>query len=148
MSVPDLILLRNDLIRDEGWKNEAYKDSLGKWTIGVGHYDPIKVVPGLIWTDEQVDAQLSSDMADKIAQCQTQGWWAGVKDDEVRARAMVNMCFQLGVYGVSKFRFMTNSIMHKDWGGASEEALSSTWATQTPARASRIAHMLEYGVDV
>lgn len=50
------------LMEREGVRHEAYRDSVGVWTIGVGHTGP-EVVPGLVWTDEQVAAALHADLA-------------------------------------------------------------------------------------
>lgn len=53
------------LMLREGKRNKAYKDTKGIWTIGVGHTGP-EVVEGLVWTDDQVLAQLALDV--KIAE--------------------------------------------------------------------------------
>lgn len=49
------------LIEREGKRNKAYLDSVGVWTIGVGHTGP-EVHEGLVWTDEQVEAALRADL--------------------------------------------------------------------------------------
>lgn len=48
------------LKRFEGCKLVAYQDQNGIWTIGFGHTGP-EVVEGLVWTQEQADAQLALD---------------------------------------------------------------------------------------
>lgn len=50
------------LIEREGSKNNAYRDSVGVWTIGVGHTGP-EVHEGLVWTDEQVRDAFAHDIA-------------------------------------------------------------------------------------
>lgn len=50
------------IVEREGKRNEAYPDSRGIVTIGVGHTGP-DVTWGLIWTDEQVMDALRRDMA-------------------------------------------------------------------------------------
>ena len=50
------------LIEREGKRNDAYLDSVGVPTIGVGHTGP-EVHMGLHWTDEQVEAVLRADLA-------------------------------------------------------------------------------------
>lgn len=48
----------------EGRRNDAYPDPAtggAPWTIGVGHTGP-EVCPGLLWTEAQIDAVLSSDL--------------------------------------------------------------------------------------
>jgi lysozyme len=49
------------LVAREGKRNDAYQDSVGVWTIGVGHTGP-EVHAGLHWTDEQVDDALVKDL--------------------------------------------------------------------------------------
>ena len=45
----------------EGVKLEAYKDTKGIWTIGVGHTGP-EVVEGLVWTLGQVREAFAKDI--------------------------------------------------------------------------------------
>jgi lysozyme len=45
----------------EGKRNTAYLDSVGVWTIGYGHTGP-DVHPGLVWTDDQVEAAFAKDL--------------------------------------------------------------------------------------
>ena len=46
----------------EGRRNEAYRDSRGIWTIGVGHTGP-EVHAGLVWSDSQVESALAHDIS-------------------------------------------------------------------------------------
>ena len=50
------------LMLREGSRHNAYKDTKGIWTIGVGHTGP-EVVEGLVWTDQQIMDQLRKDVA-------------------------------------------------------------------------------------
>lgn len=49
------------LIEREGVRNEAYLDTRGIWTIGIGHtgYD---VAPGMVWDDEKVRSTFARDV--------------------------------------------------------------------------------------
>lgn len=54
------------LARREGIKLNAYRDSVGVWTIGVGHTTAAgapRVMPGMKVTPEQCDEILSRDLA-------------------------------------------------------------------------------------
>lgn len=56
----------------EGRHAQAYPDPATKgapWTIGVGHTGP-EVVPGLAWTDAQIDAALSDDLVASETYCE------------------------------------------------------------------------------
>ncbi|HWF62964.1 MAG TPA: lysozyme [Nitrospira sp.] len=51
-----------DLAKEsEGEKLRAYQDPVGVWTIAYGHTGP-EVHDGLVWTQEQADAQLAVDL--------------------------------------------------------------------------------------
>lgn len=60
MNISDLGLRL--LTEREGKRNTAYKDSVGIWTIGVGHTGP-EVHEGLVWSDAQIEAALRSDLS-------------------------------------------------------------------------------------
>lgn len=49
----------------ESCRLEAYQDLRGIWTIGWGHTGP-EVVDGLVWTQEQADAQLLLDVQNAV----------------------------------------------------------------------------------
>ena len=49
------------LKRVECVRYQAYRDSAGVWTIGVGHTGP-EVHPGGVWTESQVDLALARDI--------------------------------------------------------------------------------------
>ena len=51
---------------------------------------------------------------------------------------MINMVFQMGAGGVSKFKAMNRCISEEDYYEASKEMLNSKWANQTPNRAKRL----------
>ena len=49
---------------------------------------------------------------------------------------LIEMVFQLGKTGVSKFRNMWKALAEKNYIGASYEMLDSRWAKQTKAKPS------------
>ncbi len=49
------------LIQREGSRHNAYRDSVGIWTIGVGHTGP-EVHEGLVWTDQQIKDAFAKDI--------------------------------------------------------------------------------------
>ena len=52
---------------------------------------------------------------------------------------LIEMVFQLGKNGVSKFKNMWKALAEKNYIGASYEMLDSRWAKQTPNRAKAMA---------
>lgn len=65
--------------------------------------------------------------------------------DDVRQEVLINMCFQLGFTGFSKFKKTLKYINDFDFEKASKEMLNSLWAKQTPNRANELAQILRKG---
>jgi lysozyme len=63
--------------------------------------------------------------------------------DEIAQEIIVEMVFQLGKNGVSKFRNMWKALAEKNYIGASYEMLDSRWAKQTPNRAKNMANQMK-----
>lgn len=137
--------IESALARDEGRRNVAYADSLGKPTIGIGHYDPLLVVGVTTWSDAQIDAQFAADVAAARAVCAhiADPWFASLND--ARQGALIDMAFQLG-YKLTQFKGMLAALRDGRWHDAWAEALDSAWARETPARANRMAQQLLQGV--
>jgi len=51
---------------------------------------------------------------------------------------LVNMCFQLGQGGLSKFKNMNHAVSQESWGIMAMDMMDSRWAQQTPERAARL----------
>jgi lysozyme len=118
----------------------------GTPTIGVGCTGP-DIVPGLVWTDAQIDAA----KADRIAlamrrACLDLGPDCWSKLDIVRQAVLVDMAYQMGGAGLAKFKNMLSAIRTGDWLSASDALLDSTVArSQAPEREERNAEMLLRG---
>ena len=139
--------LHDMLVRDEGWKNEAYPDPLtgsDPWTIGVGHTGP-EVVKGLVWDDGMVDNALQLDIAKATQGCMDhfEPWFSQLND--ARQAVLVAMCFQMGIGRLCGFRKMLDALRDQHFSTAAEEMRQSVWAHQTPKRAIRTAYQLESG---
>lgn len=139
-----------DLIRDEGVRLRVYRCTAGLLTIGVGHkLTEREVLQGLSEISlEQAGHLLHMDIGIAMNGCASifgRDRFDGFT--EARQRALVNMCFQMGTQGLTKFRRMVDAIMAGDWATARVEALNSKWAREdSPNRARRVAYMLEKGV--
>ena len=162
------------LKQDEGIRTRWYIDSEGYPTIGIGHLlimektrDTSKinaaisrdvgreVTNGTI-TAEEVSALFAQDLA-KVRQgiSNTQNVREVYVDlNRPRQMAIENMCFQMGVDGVAKFRNALAAMKVQDWQTAYNELRNSTWANQTPGRSSRVSKIVlvgnleSYGVQV
>jgi lysozyme len=131
------------LRREEGTILHAYPDHLGYLTIGTGRLIDKRRGGGI--SQAEADMLLANDIAK--ARDQMKGWpsWERVKDDPVRAVAMISMCFQLGAKGLAGFGNTLGLIARGEFDAAADNALKSKWAKQTPARAKRVTDMLRTG---
>lgn len=135
-------LLIDRLIQDEGEVLHAYEDHLGFLTIGVGRLIDKRRGGGI--TQEESRYLLRNDIHRKSEELRARFAWFHFLDD-ARQAAILCMAFQLGVNGVANFRKMVLALIRQDYEAAAREALDSTWAKQTPARAQRMAHVLRTG---
>lgn len=138
--------LRQQLEAFEGRRKEAYPDPLTHgepFTIGVGHCGP-EVHPGLVWTDEQIDAALDADITEKMSQCRSHFDWFD-RLNEPRQAVVLNMAFQMGMERLLGFHDTLAAIRDERYAHAAECMRQSLWARQTPKRAVRLAHQLETG---
>jgi len=144
--------LEEQLVRDEGERLEAYQDSLGWWTIGVGHLiDPRKGCAAPMpesCTPEQSRAWLAEDVAKaKAALAAALPWTADL--DEVRNEALVMISFILGAEGMVKDIPFTLAMIHEGKYERAARALGlSTLAKEDGPRIQRIAQQIRTGVRV
>ena len=121
----------------EGYVGVVYKDSLGIDTIGYGF--AIK------------DLELDRDICDIILERKLQALkdrvnlkfdWYSDMPKEIQDVVM-EMCYQLGVGGFSKFKKTISYLQNKQFHDASEEMLDSLWAKQTPNRAKELSNRVK-----
>lgn len=150
----DRTALIAELRRDEGERLRAYKDTVGKWTIGIGrNLDDVGTAPldrtvadvkakGI--TSAESAAMLSHDLGRVEADLDRRlPWWR--KLDPVRQRVMVNMCFNLGIGGLCGFVNTLKMIEEHRFTEAASNMLASKWARQVGARAQRLSAMMRTG---
>jgi lysozyme len=135
--------LKADLIAEEGRVPYAYPDSLGLLTIGVGHL--IDHRKGGYLPDCIIDALLNWDIDEHTNALLAALPWAATLDD-VRKDVLIQMHFQMGGSGLLAFHNTLSAIQNADWQAAHDGMLASTWATQSPARAKRLAQRMLTGV--
>ena len=123
--------------KHEGYRNKVYLDTLGKRTVGVGH-----LCVEDFWEDNKEYEEkflmtiLEHDLKTAIKGAKDLMAEYGCMDiDEVAEEIIIEMIFQLGKTGVSKFRNMWKALSALDYSTAASEMLDSRWAKQTPNRA-------------
>ena len=141
----DMNKLLESVKRHEGYRNKVYLDTLNKRTVGVGHLcvedfweDGKEYDEDFLMGILEKDLQSAIDQADDMCSNLT------ISDDA--KIIIIEMIFQLGGTGVSKFRKMWQALQQDppDYAEASVQMLDSRWAKQTPNRAQEMArHMSE-----
>lgn len=134
--------LAAQLEREEGRVAHAYQDHLGYWTIGVGHL--IDKRKGGALPDYIVDALLDHDINAKTAEVEAALPWVRTLDEPRRA-VLIGMAFQMGLAGLLGFKNTLARVRAGNFEGAASGMLNSKWATQTPARAHRMAEQMRTG---
>lgn len=138
----DIEQLKKRLSSDEGRVACAYVDSLGFLTIGVGHL--IDKRKGGRISDAAIDFIFNEDV--DIATKALFNAFPWVSDlNDARQNALVNMVFQLGIGGVSKFVQTLLFLKNHDYENAATAMMQSNWAKQTPERAQRAADLIRTG---
>lgn len=151
------------LLLHEGCRLQAYLDSLGFLTIGVGYnvdcrgWGPLekligrKVTDGTI-TKEEALKVLRADI--KAVEAEVARLWPFYQElDPVRQRVAVDMGFNLG-YKAMAFKKTRAFVERRDWSNAVREMWRSKWSNQVgdgPGkrfdRCDRLAGMLLTGRD-
>jgi lysozyme len=135
----DIEKTKEEIKKEEGYRLETYYCTEGHLTGGYGH----KMLEG---------EEAPKDKAgwDKIFERDFARAVTGADDllmicpniNETARNIVVEMVYQMGAYGVSKFKGMLKALQDEDYKQASVEMLDSRWAKQTPNRAKRMAERM------
>ena len=131
--------------KHEGYRNKVYLDTLGKRTVGVGHL----CVEDFWEDDKEYEEKFLMEILQKDLQQAIRGARSLMEEhgcadiDEKAEELLIEMVFQLGMTGVSKFKNMWKALAELNYVGASYEMLDSRWAKQTPNRAKAMAKTMK-----
>lgn len=131
--------LEEELIRHEGVRLKPYRCTANKLTIGIGRNIEDKGI-----TREEAIYLLQNDIRLCRAQLLATDWFQFLP--LVIQNVLINMCFQLGINGLLKFKGTIAALKARNWEDAANHMLDSAWARQTPNRAHELAERVrEYG---
>ena len=125
--------------RHEGWREKAYQDTEGIWTVGYG-----RNLQELTISKELGTQWLVEDIAEAMGYARGFEEWTKLNTD-ARRNVFVEMIFNMGPSRVAGFKNMLRAIKEQDWVKASEEMLDSRWARQVGRRADRLAKLMKEG---
>ena len=134
----DMDRLLQSVKKHEGYRNKVYLDTLGKRTVGVGHL----CVEDFWEDDKEYEEKFLMTILEHDLQTAIKGAERLLKDcpvlDDLAKEIIIEMVFQLGETGVSKFKNMIKALKIPDYQTAASEMLDSRWAKQTPNRAQNM----------
>ena len=131
---------------------KPYYDSRGFLTVGVGHNLTVNGIPEGIrisendlktgLNDQQIEALLQHDVQQALAGLKAEfPWFENLSN--IRKIVLLDMCFNLGLDGLKKFKKTLAHIKNGRYEQASKEMLHSLWATQVgKIRSKRLSEMM------
>lgn len=131
--------LTKQLTIDESKRNKMYLDSNKIPTIGIGHNLRDKPI-----SDAAVMQIFNDDVQDTIDDVNAHLLWF-TNLNPIRQDVLLNMCFNLGIGGLLKFKDTLALIQQGKYSEAANAMLQSTWATQVGDRAKRLSDIMRNG---
>ena len=128
----------DDIKRHEGFEPKVYECSEGYDTIGYGF-----AIKDLIIDRDVADLILMKKLHVLLQRIIVAfPWFKSI--DEIAKKVVINMCYQLGLRGFSKFKQTIYYLETEQYEEASLEMLDSLWAKQTPNRAKELSEQISY----
>ena len=130
--------LKDRIKKNEGYSNKPYKDQLGFYTIGYGHFITKKESKYYIkkFNKNHFEKLFETDF--KRAHNEYKKFFFKKYHKTSEKELLIEMLFQLGKEGVSKFKKMLYFLNKKKKFMASLEMLDSLWYLQTPERVKNL----------
>ena len=121
----------------EGFRDKVYKCTEGYDTIGYGF-----AIKDLVMDEDIAEMILRRKLDSLIDRADKK--FSFLKDLPIAARDVIyEMCYQMGISGVSKFRKTLAYLENQEFRMASKEMLDSRWARQTPNRAKKLSNVIK-----
>ena len=138
ISEGNLYLLKQSLLRHEGFRSKPYKDTVGKMTIGIGrNLDDVGI------TKDEAFYLLNDDINTAIISLNVIPFLDEI--DQVRQCVLIEMCFNMGINRLLQFKNMLSALEAKEYDKAANEMLDSKWAKQVGERALHLAFTMRSG---
>ena len=130
--------LKDRIKKNEGYSDKPYQDQLGFYTIGYGHLITEKENKYYVkkFKKKHFEELFEIDFTKAYDQYKKNFFKKGHTTSE--KELLIEMLFQLGVKGVSKFKKMLYFLNKKQKLMASLEMLDSLWYLQTPERVKNL----------
>lgn len=154
--------LRNELRLDEGVRNSVYVCTGGANTVGVGHnidangfpdwlleelnltYSMLRdpdVLATIRLNESQIERLLDNDIMISIDELNNSLSFFRASPDAVQ-RGLVNMCFNMGITKLRRFKKMLQALSEENYTRAEEEAIDSRWYREVRERGTRVSALI------
>ena len=120
----------------EGYRKKVYQCTEGYDTIGYGF-----AIKDLIIDEDVADLILMKKLFILLERIHIAFAWFKEIDDKAKG-VVVNMCYQIGLRGFSKFKKTIYYLETQQYEEAADEMLDSLWAKQTPNRANQLSDII------
>ena len=120
----------------EGYRKSVYQCTEGYDTIGYGF-----AIKDLELDEDLAEEILTRKVEKLIRRVRSKFDWLDSVPREVQG-VIVEMSYQMGVSGVSKFKKALHAMQMLQWKEAAKELLDSRWAKQTPNRAKELSDII------
>lgn len=137
------------LKKEEGFRTEPYLCSEGYPTYGYGvkigeKYEPL---PKITITEPEAAKKLIgiTEANEKTCLNNPDLYRCYFHLNDARKAVMLSIAYQIGIYGILKFKKMLGALERADYSAAADEMLNSLAARQTPARWKRNAEQMRSG---
>ena len=120
----------------EGYRPMVYQCTEEHDTIGIGFK-----VSDLFLTEDVCDIILGQILDHNHEKFSERFSWFKTLP-EIAQAVLMDMVYQMGIHGVSKFKKTLKAFEIWDWETASDEMLDSLWARQTSSRAKELSNLI------
>lgn len=139
LSPENQLILKNMLVREEGYSQFIYKDTQDIWTAGIGRNMESRglSLQEAIYLLENDIKYFSEQLDKKIPFFKLL--------DQIRQIVLIDMAFNLGINNLLEFKNTLAAIELGNYQLAAQEMLNSKWAKQVGRRALRLSEMMKTG---
>ena len=130
--------LLDNIKESEGFRNRVYKCTEGFDTIGYGF-----AIKDLTMDEDIATMILERKVAELKLRVHNKFPFITDLPESVQD-VVIEMCYQLGVSGFSKFKKTIQFLRLQEFENAALEMLDSRWAKQTPNRAKKLSDIVKY----
>lgn len=131
--------LRSLLVQNESYRQFPYTDTTGHLTVGIGRNLSNRGI-----SQNEAFTLLDDDILYFISKLDSLfSFYSSI--DDIRQIVLVDICFNVGINGLLKFKNMLGFLEKKDWENAANEILNSNAAKENVNRYKQLASIMLTG---